>query len=92
MDHIQTGRRAKEILESEIFKEAHAKLRESYIKSLLSCAPQDDVGRFRYVEGLRYLDMHKSNLETLLKGGEIAELEDLASKAPNVIQRIKRVF
>lgn len=89
---IHRGRKAKEILDNDLFREAHSRMREAYISGLLRCQPNDDVGRFRYAEGLRYLDAHRQNLENILKAGELAEVEDLSTKRPTPIERLKRVF
>jgi hypothetical protein len=92
-DKIHRGQRAKEIVESEVFKDSVATLREAYIAGLLRCDVRDDLGRARYTEGLRMLDAHKQHLTMVIQTGEVAEseLKRLETK-PGVVQRLVRTF
>lgn len=92
-DKVHRGQRAKEILESDVFKESFAVIRESYIAGLLRCDVRDDLGRARYTEGLRMLDAHKQHLAMVIQTGEVAESElKKLEQRPGVVQRMIRTF
>lgn len=90
---VYKGQRAKEILESEIFKESFNTLREAYIAGLLRCDVRDDQGRAKYTEGLRMLEAHKLHLSTVIQTGQIAEAElRQLEQRPGVVERFRRTF
>mgnify|MGYP003396273843 CR=1 FL=1 len=91
-DAKQRGLRAKELLESEMFRESVASIRAAYVAGALRCDPRDDIGRFRYIEGLRIVDAVEKHLSGIIQTGDAAaEIEKLA-RPETVVERIRRSF
>lgn len=93
LDAKQRGLRAKELLESELFREAVASVRKAYVDGALRCDPRDDLGRFRYIEGLRIVDGVETHLAAIVQHGKMdaAQEKEFATK-PTLVQRVKRTF
>ena len=91
-DAKQRGLRAKELLESELFRESVETIRNAYIAGALRCDVRDDMGRFRYIEGLRTVDAVEKHLSAIIQyGSHAAEIEKLETP-PTIVQRVKRIF
>lgn len=91
LDHRQRGLRAKELLDSELFQEAVTTVRKAYIEGVLRCDVRDDLGRFRYIEGLRVVDGVESHLSAVIQRGQMDAAKDFEAQ-PTIIQRFKRTF
>lgn len=81
------------LAEHELVKEAFETLRAAYTKSALSVHVNDDLGRFRFMEALRQVDLVESHLRAVINAGTIARNEIAQLNPPiNLVERLKRRF
>lgn len=92
-DLVHRSRRAKEIVDNEEFKASMAAMRDAYIAGALRCDVRDDLGRFRFIEGLRMVEEFKNHLSMVVQTGEVAEAElKRLERIPTPIERVVRLF
>jgi len=50
-------------------------LRKTYMKMATECSVKDDLGRYRYMEAFKDIDVVEKHLKAVLHGGKLSELQ-----------------
>ena len=81
IDGLERAARAKEALNNPLLREAFGMLKDSYVNSIRTCEPKDDVGRYRYTVALNTVDAVERHLKAVVDTGllDAATTRDLST-------------
>jgi|TARA_R110000744_G_scaffold55347_6_gene117093 hypothetical protein len=64
---------AKDAERNPVIWESFNVLRQTYMKMAAECGLKDDLGRFRYLEAYKDIDVVETHLQAVLHGGKLIE-------------------
>ena len=74
-EEVQEANGAKRLLADPLLKGALESLSEQYLDALLKCVVSDDIGRFRFGEGIKVVKMLTRQLEIVVQNGKLPQAE-----------------
>tara|TARA_R110002096_G_scaffold2952_3_gene15080 strand:+ start:2862 stop:3125 length:264 start_codon:yes stop_codon:yes gene_type:complete len=69
MDRHDRAQRAKMIIEDDLWAEAFALMKDAYMGSIMGCDEKDDLGRFRYTQALKDVELVQRHFEAVMQAG-----------------------
>jgi hypothetical protein len=64
-DIPNAGPKARQLLDSDVFKQCVEQMRQDLIDAAMRCDPRDDLGRFRYMTALKTISGVVTHLRAL---------------------------
>eukprot|EP01050_Picozoa_sp_SAG11_P004828 SAG11_NODE_318_length_10823_cov_79.807068_11_plen_90_part_00 len=64
---------AKDAEKNPALWESFKVLKKTYMQQASTCDPKDDIGRYRYIEAYKNIDVVEKHLKAVLHGGKLTD-------------------
>ncbi|MCK5013207.1 MAG: hypothetical protein KAS66_05265 [Candidatus Omnitrophica bacterium] len=74
-EEVRDGQEATLLLSNKLLKDALAGVEKAYLEASLEVPVEDDISRFRFLEGIKVARMVAQHLEFYVKNGQLSAFE-----------------